>query len=339
MNRRDFLKRTIVAASLATSPFTIREAFADNLKFSDLQDAYWRGGCSGYDVIDLCFKVSWDLSIHIGLKVRHRTPAFLIEVVRSPSDSAFSNGSHTNSKSQNRTRPGHYMSNLQTHDVRVWGISKEVILLLTLVMGCMTCPQPSIRPKRKNYGNIDDDLMEDLTFTQLCDVQEYIESIASEEALFHLAKSGKIVKLPLLYTSELDQYNWTTGCRDTLKGLASIPCNYGSTNEEWCIGKIGPIFPRSMASISYEQQGAVISAYRAAHLVVDKFKSANVPIAASKVSMQQIFPEVGECFPLHTQNPTTIGDKVKNSPDGRYAFFLWTTVTCCKYENDIANCD
>jgi len=139
----------------------------------------------------------------------------------------------------------------------------------------------------------------------------------------------------LAYASELDEFNWRTGCRDlqwlaAMQMLPSLP-----------LGQWGPLYPRQMRDLG---TSALVysakTAYRALSIARDQLASFAAPVDLAG-RMQQAFPAMSACFAVGAQplpQAPFSPRPVQVSADGRYGWFYWRPVTCCVGAATLARC-
>jgi len=130
----------------------------------------------------------------------------------------------------------------------------------------------------------------------------------------------------LVYASELDAFNWRTGCRDQHAALVpSLPLA-GS------LGQWGPLYPRQMRDLGTTPVVfSAKTAYRALSIAREQLASFFAPVDLA-ARMQQAYPAVSACFAVGEQplpGPASSPQPVEASVDGRYGWFYWRPVTCC----------
>jgi len=130
----------------------------------------------------------------------------------------------------------------------------------------------------------------------------------------------------LVYASELDAFNWHTGCRDQQAALLPDLPLAGA------LGQWGPLHPRQMRDLGTTPiVFSAKTAYRALSIARDQLASFYAPVDLA-ARMQQAYPAVSACFAVGEQplpEPVSSPQPVRASADGRYGWFYWRPVTCC----------
>jgi hypothetical protein len=149
----------------------------------------------------------------------------------------------------------------------------------------------------------------------------------------------------LAYASELDAFNWRTGCRDLAAGGSSLAatalaCDAGA-DAQGCLGRWGPLRPRQMRDIGptpllYSAKTAV----RAMSIAREQLGTFRFPVDTAG-RLQQAYPVRSACFgvgqlPL-PQAPGSAHPTVA-SADGRYGWIYWRRATCCLTPADAGLC-
>jgi hypothetical protein len=159
----------------------------------------------------------------------------------------------------------------------------------------------------------------------------------------------------LAYSSEIDWFNWRTGCRDlvaadlvpALPGIAcdgapsaSMPSSTAAPADA-CIGHWGPLRPRQMRDIGPPPPlYAAKTAVRAMSIARDQLGNFAYPVDTSG-KLQQVYPALSACFAVGSlplpQLPAS-ARPVVTSADGRYAWIYWRLTSCCVGLSSAALC-
>jgi hypothetical protein len=149
----------------------------------------------------------------------------------------------------------------------------------------------------------------------------------------------------LAYASELDAFNWRTGCRDLLalpaSGLACALAPASAIPGGDCLGQWGPLKPRQMRDIGPSPLlHSAKTAIRAMSIARTQLGAMPYPVDTAG-KLQQAYPVVSACFgvgrlPL-PQAPTS-DRPVLPSADGRYGWVYWRRTTCCARATGLAQC-
>jgi hypothetical protein len=298
--------------------------------------------CIDYKVLGPYMKVSSDGGMfEAGIKVAHWYPVYVIELARSPGDSAFygNDGSPSMSTRIATTPPGG--GNKQAFEVRVWELPEIVSQYGgTGPYICASCysghDEPIYEQGGSKFGGIG--ASAERVAGAMCGAPSVIGGSTAAVGMA-LAKSGSAL---LVYSSEVDILHWRSGCRDmddsfTGMNLASpLACGGQGIAEKLgasdlsdvCVGEWGPRYPRQYMSLgTTEPIGTGLSSARALDLAVKTIQIGKWKLGSKTVKYQQLYPDRGSCFKEGQSIAKTEKD-MQFSKDGRYAFLVWIYQKC-----------
>ena len=232
-----------------------------------------------------------------------------------------------------------------TAEAHVWALS-DSMMQASALQPCLVCkPSDSHVPAASGGSSL----------SSPCDPSG---QIAAE--ILSAAAGVNIPYMPSLqYASEIDFTNWHTGCRDL--SLANALASNGFTCSavgvaQWlgggdalsrligadaCVGAWGPLYPRQMRDIGNNPVvHSAKTSYRAMSIARDQLGQLPIPVDLAG-RMQQAFPNVSACFGVGTlplPEPGWSAQPTVASADGRYGWFYWRPVACCKRFDDYASC-
>ena len=149
----------------------------------------------------------------------------------------------------------------------------------------------------------------------------------------------------LAYASEVDWFNWRTGCRDLAEATATsalspLVCGADAGNPA-CIGRWGPLRPRQMRDIG---PGPVLHSAKTAvrAMSIAREQLGSFPYAVdTRGKLQQVYPAASACFAVgQIPLPQTPAAQrpVVTSADGRYGWIYWRPTSCCVGLGNAAQC-
>jgi len=277
------------------------------------------------------------------VKIKHWLPVAFIEVVTSKGGSIFA-------PALNPLAGTRFYGDEQAYEVNIWEVPGARRVLEQRV-GCSLCG-----PKKSSASGSVPEL---ITSAQqvtggLCGAGDAV----LQGLVTNTLNAISLKKVKLLYSSEVDQLNWATGCRDipiatalgpavplacSAQGIGRNIDSLLGTNvtsllpgSDVCVGSWGGLYPRQMKTDSTEIVGAAHAAYRALHIARYNTRTFPFPVNLNQ-KLQFAFPTISTCFRpgdslLDVENLTTV------SPNGNYGFFIWQKVSCCKSLGSVAAC-
>lgn len=301
--------------------------------------------CTEYKVIGLCFCGG----VPCGYRVHHYLPVVLSETVNTPGDSLVTSvlGEALSEAKDLHTRQIGKHQKDNTFETHVWEIPEWARTVSSAGASCLGCTGTYAK-----MGAMTNNSSSGNSGVNLCGSDVAVKAAMN-------AISGAIPsQLPkLLYASEVDAFNWRTGCRDvnlsntirsngltcSAAGLAGIGGDIVSQQvtsllgEDACVGTWGPLYPRQMRTLGPSQiTASALNAYRAMSNSAKVFQT--MPYMFGMLGRMQLgYPQMSTCF-RPGASPLTWQTKQKASKDGKYAWVWWVPVTCCVSFDSISQC-
>lgn len=287
--------------------------------------------------------------------IKHRIPVLYIEVTKAIGDSVFGGvGASTGVKMGTRSMGE---ENNNTFEVRVWDVAEDAYSLLKKYTTCFTCPlvNAQIAAQAMQSTNSSDDDEE-----ESCGACGFTDSYMKNA--FSMTSNINGSSVSMLYDTGVDFTNWRTGCRDMgfasamgpviaakcgLSGLGGIIeeagfsgvgqglSNLVGDSKDQCVGIWGPLMPRQMRSYTTELVAAAYAAYRAIHIAGDVLEKVKYDYSLAGV-LQPSMPDMGSCY--HPGASFHTVEKMDVADDGRYSFYWWVDVGCCRPWTEIVSC-
>ncbi len=167
------------------------------------------------------------------------------------------------------------------------------------------------------------------------------------------AAAARVGMPTLVYASEVDAFNWRTGCRDLADpaiqvaalqwrcaAAAAAGFDAGAA-PPYCLGRWGLMVPRQMRDIGPTPPlYSAKTAMRAMSIAREQLGTLPYPVDAAG-KLQQVYPAPSACFrvgqlPL-PQAPDSPRPVVR-STDGRYAWLYWRRSSCCMGPGALHEC-
>lgn len=300
--------------------------------------------CTQYTIIGLCFCAG----VPCGYRVFHYLPVVVTETVNAPGDSVVT-GMLANALKKAKIGSTRQISKEQkdnTFEAHVWEIPTWMRTVSSAGMSCLACTSQSAEA-----GSVSNYASGGRTVSLCGDgaqLGKAMQTVAS-------SLPGYLPKL--LYATEIDAFNWRTGCRDTtltnllrsnaltctVSGLAAIGGNplqaevRSILGDDACVGTWGPLYPRQMRSLGPSQiTASALAAYRAMSNAAKVFDTMHYALNLAG-KMQMGYPEMSTCF--HPgESPMLWQNKLHASKDGKYAWVYWVPVTCCISFSSVSRC-
>ncbi len=160
--------------------------------------------------------------------------------------------------------------------------------------------------------------------------------------------------LPTLsYASEVDAFNWRTGCRDLADpaidiALLQLRCAAATAvaatapgaAPKHCLLQWGLMVPRQMRDIGATPPlHSAKTALRAMSIAREQLGTFAHPVDMAG-RLQQVYPVTSACFPIgRLPLPRAPAARpVQRSADGRYAWVYWRPTACCLGAGSIGDC-
>ncbi len=293
-------------------------------------------GCLEMRVLGLCQCGP----VPCGYRVRMYVPVAIAETVRAPGDSVLADlpwaGTDTLSSSLSMTD--------NTAEVHAWQIT-NASLLAAGPGSCLAC-QPSAADLPAMAGGAPGPSAA-VPGGAACPSAASVTGLLDE-----LGRGWSPLSPRLVYASELDVFNWRTGCRDLAApgpgrwacapSIDAIgPANGAAGADPACLGAWGPLYPRQMRDIGNTPLiSSAKTALRAMSIAGEQLGRLSVPVDVQG-RLQQVYPVRSACFEIGRsplpQAPWSASPP-RISPDGRHAWIYWRPVSCCVGFGSLARC-